>query len=263
MSVTHVTDAEFEEKVLNAEGPVLVDFWADWCGPCKAIAPALEEIAGEMSDSLSVAKLDVDSNPSTPAKYGIRGHSDANPLQGRRGGRHQGRRAAQGSSSRNGCAARFDAPSLRQPARRPSPTRHQRDRVSRISGCGQGCAAPDVRRAMASPTLVSVSESISEGPRDRVDFRRCPARGLIGNRDRHQPAREGRERPEIILGWPRVFSIPTTRSRGRSAQPSATRASAIAAASLWPPSTQSSQSSARPAQEMRWSRPGQRACRSP
>ena len=45
MSVTHVTDAEFEEKVLNAEGPVLVDFWADWCGPCKAIAPALEEIA--------------------------------------------------------------------------------------------------------------------------------------------------------------------------------------------------------------------------
>ncbi len=73
MSVTHVTDGEFEEKVLNAEGPVLVDFWADWCGPCKAIAPALEEIAGEMSDSLSVAKLDVDSNPSTPAKYGIRG----------------------------------------------------------------------------------------------------------------------------------------------------------------------------------------------
>ena len=73
MSVTHVTDAEFEEKVLNAEGPVLVDFWADWCGPCKAIAPALEELAGEMSDSLSVTKLDVESNPSTPAKYGIRG----------------------------------------------------------------------------------------------------------------------------------------------------------------------------------------------
>ena len=73
MSVTHVTDAEFEEKVLKAEGPVLVDFWAEWCGPCKAIAPALEEIAGEMSDSLSVAKVDVDSNPSTPARYGIRG----------------------------------------------------------------------------------------------------------------------------------------------------------------------------------------------
>lgn len=73
MSITHVTDTEFEEKVLKADGPVLVDFWADWCGPCKAIAPALEEIAGEMGDSLSVAKVDVDSNPSTPAKYGIRG----------------------------------------------------------------------------------------------------------------------------------------------------------------------------------------------
>ena len=108
MSVTHVTDAEFEDKVLNADGPVLVDFWADWCGPCKAIAPALEEIAGEMSDSLSVAKLDVDSNPSTPAKYGIRRDSDADPFQGRRGRRHQGRRAAQGQARRvaAGCRVR-------------------------------------------------------------------------------------------------------------------------------------------------------------
>jgi thioredoxin 1 len=73
MSVSHVTDAEFEDKVLKADGPVLVDFWAEWCGPCKAIAPALEEIAGEMNGSLSIAKVDVDSNPSTPAKYGVRG----------------------------------------------------------------------------------------------------------------------------------------------------------------------------------------------
>lgn len=72
MSVAHVTDSEFEDKVLKAEGPVLVDFWAEWCGPCKAIAPALEEIAGEM-DTLTVAKVDVDSNPSTPARYGVRG----------------------------------------------------------------------------------------------------------------------------------------------------------------------------------------------
>ncbi len=73
MTITHGTDAEFEEKVLNAPGPVLVDFWAEWCGPCKAIAPALEEISQEMDGSVTIAKVDVDSNPSTPAKYGVRG----------------------------------------------------------------------------------------------------------------------------------------------------------------------------------------------
>ena len=73
MTITHVTDAEFDEKVLKAPGAVLVDFWAEWCGPCKAIAPALEEISKEMNGSITIAKVDVDSNPSTPAKYGVRG----------------------------------------------------------------------------------------------------------------------------------------------------------------------------------------------
>ena len=73
MTITHVTDAEFDEKVLKAPGAVLVDFWAEWCGPCKAIAPALEEISEEMDGSITIAKVDVDSNPSTPAKYGVRG----------------------------------------------------------------------------------------------------------------------------------------------------------------------------------------------
>ena len=70
---TTVTDATFEAEVLKAEGPVVVDFWAEWCGPCRMIAPALEEIAGELGDKVTVAKLNIDENPDTPSRYGVRG----------------------------------------------------------------------------------------------------------------------------------------------------------------------------------------------
>lgn len=73
MSITHVTDASFEKDVLSAAGPVLVDFWAEWCGPCKQIAPILEQIGQEMGDRVSIAKVDIDSNPQTPTRYGVRG----------------------------------------------------------------------------------------------------------------------------------------------------------------------------------------------
>ena len=72
-NIVHTTDGDFESDVLNSDKPVLVDYWAEWCGPCKMIAPILDEIAGEYSSSLKVCKLDIDSNQATPAKYGIRG----------------------------------------------------------------------------------------------------------------------------------------------------------------------------------------------
>jgi thioredoxin 1 len=69
----NINDDSFDADVLNSETPVLVDFWAEWCGPCKQIAPALEEISGELGDKLTIAKLNIDENPSSPSKYGVRG----------------------------------------------------------------------------------------------------------------------------------------------------------------------------------------------
>jgi len=71
--ITHLSDATFEQQVLQAQLPVLVDYWAEWCGPCKMIAPILEDISKEYAGRLTVAKLNIDDNQQTPPKYGIRG----------------------------------------------------------------------------------------------------------------------------------------------------------------------------------------------
>lgn len=73
MTTKTVTDASFHADVIGSDKPVLVDFWAEWCGPCRMIAPALEELSDELADQVTVAKLNIDENPDAPSRYGVRG----------------------------------------------------------------------------------------------------------------------------------------------------------------------------------------------
>ena len=73
MSAVNVSDADFESEVLNSDEPVMVDFWAEWCGPCKALSPIVDEVANEVSGKFKVVKINIDENPNSPTKYGVRG----------------------------------------------------------------------------------------------------------------------------------------------------------------------------------------------
>ena len=72
-NIVHVSDESFEQEVLNASEPVLIDYWAEWCGPCKMIAPIIDELAEEYGEKIKIAKFNIDENPETPPRYGIRG----------------------------------------------------------------------------------------------------------------------------------------------------------------------------------------------
>ena len=95
MATKKITDASFDGDVLKADGPVLVDFWAEWCGPCKMIGPSLEELSDELGEQVTIAKINIDENPDAPGRYGVRGIPDDDPVQGRRAGGDQGRCGAQ------------------------------------------------------------------------------------------------------------------------------------------------------------------------
>jgi thioredoxin 1 len=73
MATKKITDSSFQADVLQASGPVVVDFWAEWCGPCKMIGPALEELSDEFGEKVTIAKINIDENPDAPAQYGVRG----------------------------------------------------------------------------------------------------------------------------------------------------------------------------------------------
>ena len=98
--IKHVSDATFDKDVLQSATPVLVDYWAEWCGPCKMIAPVLEDMAKEYAGRLTVAKLDIDANPGITEPVRHPRHPDADPVQGRQAARAEGRRAVEVAARR-------------------------------------------------------------------------------------------------------------------------------------------------------------------
>ena len=162
MGTKTVTDDSFSTDVLGADGPVLVDFWAEWCGPCRMIAPALEEISKELGEKVTIAKLNIDENPDTPSRYGVRGIPTMLLFKG-------GQPIAQkvGAAPRRTCgrptATRFTpAPAsapLASAVRVQAPTSDERSEPCRRRRRGAESVRHGGRSAQAPATLAAIEQS--------------------------------------------------------------------------------------------------------